>query len=395
MNSAPWKKWIPGALNDRQLTLLIKQGFIENAAGCGIDYSSFDLTLGKDFYEMIEGSVKPFGGRYEEFLKKQKKYSKMKHWEQNGEFVLMPGITYVFKLKERLSSELKGSPIHGQATAKSSIGRMDMLARLIVDGMHSYEGFDAEMWKHGNGTMFLEVTSMTFRVRVKPGISLSQLRLFYGKPEESEIKGEELYKAVMRRNDLKPVDEFLRVDVSNIAFKAKKAAAFKAKNQVKIPIKLWTKGAAGNKLKKAQPAAYWELENSVNKRFPVMANSFYILRSKEKIILPPGVCVYCRAIDETIGEMRIHYAGFVHPHFGYHIRGERHKRVVEIGTPLIFEVRGHDVHVVLNDDEPLARLQFYRMSRDCSETPNRKKLSAYHDQTLRLSQFFDQFPTLN
>jgi dCTP deaminase len=126
-----------------------------------------------------------------------------------------------------------------------------------------------------------------------------------------------------------------------------------------------------------------------------MANSFYILRSKEKIILPPGVCVYCRAIDETIGEMRIHYAGFVHPHFGYHIRGERHKRVVEIGTPLIFEVRGHDVHVVLNDDEPLARLQFYRMSRDCSETPNRKKLSAYHDQTLRLSQFFDQFPTLN
>lgn len=29
-----------------------------------------------------------------------------------------------------------------------------------------------------------------------------------------------------------------------------------------------------------------------------------------------GVAVYCRPSDETIGEMRIHYAGFVHPGFG-------------------------------------------------------------------------------
>lgn len=392
MNASPWKEWIPGALNDRQLKQLIDGGFIKNAVGCGIDYSSFDLRLDRDVYEMVEGSVKPHGGGYEQFLKTQKRYAKKVRWEQNGEIILKPAKTYVFKLKEQLSLELRGSPIHGQATAKSSVGRMDMLARLIVDGMHSYEGFDGKMLNRGNGSMFLEVTSMTFRVRLKLGISLSQLRLFYGKPEESEIKGEELYQAVMGRNDHKKVDEFLRVDVSNITFKAKKAAAFKAKNDTEIPVKLWAKGAGGKQLKKAQPAAYWDLENSVNNRFRIKANSFYILRSKEKIILRRGVCVYCRAIDETIGEMRIHYAGFVHPYFGYHITG---RKIVAKGTPLIFEVRGHDVNVVLNDDEPLARLQFYRMSEDCAEPPDPKKLSAYHDQILRLSQFFDEWPISN
>ncbi len=143
MNSSPWKEWIPGALNDRQLKQLIDGGFIKNAVGCGIDYSSFDLSLDRDVYEMVEGSVKPHGRGYEQFLKTQNRYAKKVPWEQNGEMVLKPRTTYVFKLKERLSTgKIKGLPIYGQATAKSSVGRVDVLARLIVDGMHSYEEFE-------------------------------------------------------------------------------------------------------------------------------------------------------------------------------------------------------------------------------------------------------------
>jgi hypothetical protein len=58
-------------------------------------------------------------------------------------------------------------------------------------------------------------------------------------------------------------------------------------------------------------------------------------------------------------------------------------------------VCGHDVDVVLNDNEPLARLQFYRMSQDCAFPPDPKKLSPYSGQTLKLSQFFDDFPIAN
>ncbi|MGB8367873.1 MAG: 2'-deoxycytidine 5'-triphosphate deaminase [Verrucomicrobiia bacterium] len=403
MNASPCKEWIPGALNDRQLKQLIDKEFIKNAGDSALDYSSFDLRLDHDVYEMVEGSVKPHGRGYERFLKTQKKYAKVTSWEPNEELVLKPKTTYVFKLKEQLATKLRGLPIHGQATAKSSVGRVDVLARLIVDGMHNYEEFDETMWEEdgagGDISMFLEVTPITFHVRVKKGKSLSQLRLFYGKPEESEIKGKELYQAVFLhdedfRDDKNIVDECLRVNVSNIPFKANNAAAFRAKSGKKEPVKLWVdKDSAGNSINLLDPSEYWDLVPSEDGRFPITKTNFFILRSKEKILLRRGVCVYCRAIDETIGEMRIHYAGFVHPYFGHHIKKDG--SVVAIGTPLIFEVRGHDVNVVLIDNEPLARLQFYRMSEDCEETPNKEKLSAYHDQILRLSQFFDQFPILN
>jgi dCTP deaminase len=105
------------------------------------------------------------------------------------------------------------------------------------------------------------------------------------------------------------------------------------------------------------------------------------------------VAAYCKAIDETIGEMRIHYAGFVHPFFGLdRTDGKR-------GTPLIFEVRGHDLDVNLIHRERLARLTFYRMSEDATksgeDSPQQKE---YNNQELKLSGYFGEWPeelTLN
>jgi len=390
MTATPWKEWIPGALNDNQLRQMISMGFIENATGCSIDYSSFDLTLTGEGYLMVKGSVKPQGGGYEHYLNTHPGFAEALKFEADGTIVLEPKKTYVFKLKERLSMGLRESTIHGQATAKSSVGRVDVLARLIVDGMFSYEGFDQSVWKRGNGSMFLEITPITFWVRVKVGKSLSQLRLFQGKPEHSEITGPELYDAVLLRDRTLPSDQCLRVDVSNLGTGERSAAAYRAKLENKTPVNLWVdKDKNGEPVNRPNPTDYWDFAPSEDGSFRVTQRNFYILRSKEKIVLRRGVCVYCRAIDETIGEMRIHYAGFVHPFFGFPTKPGQLP-----GTPLIFEVRGHDVDVVLIDNEPLARLQFYRMSEDCPENPDPKKLSPYNDQTLKLSQFFDEFPKL-
>ena len=51
--------------------------------------------------------------------------------------------------------------------------------------------------KIASGEMFLEITPLTFKIRVKVGIPLSQLRLFYGNPDDSLIKGKELYQTVL------------------------------------------------------------------------------------------------------------------------------------------------------------------------------------------------------
>jgi hypothetical protein len=73
----PWRDWIPGALSKNQLRGLCGDNYIENAERWDdddkgpIDYSALDLTLTSEGYRMIEGSVKPFGDRYESQIKSQ------------------------------------------------------------------------------------------------------------------------------------------------------------------------------------------------------------------------------------------------------------------------------------------------------------------------------------
>lgn len=398
------KDYIPGVLSDRQMRQLIVQRLIMNGfrdLDEQIDHSSLDLTLSDEAYEMVSGSVKPFGSRdegpYRVHILGDSQFAK-RIPSENRIYDLNPRTTYVFKLEQQLdASRLRKSRIFGQATAKSSIGRVDVLARLIVDGMNSYEQFNPEGLEHSNGDMFLEVTPMTFHVRVKVGTALNQLRLFYGEPSRAEITGEELYRNVLIRESER-VDESLSVDLEPTIVGTMNTSAFCAKQQLDeeaSPIDLWREHSA-------DPLGYWDIqlaeigEQSGVRTLKIEKNAFYILKSREKIRLPKNIAVYCRAIDETIGEMRIHYAGFVHPFFG------QGRRDGKLGTPLIFEVRGHDVNVALTHGERMARLTFYRMSEDCEQKrPSRKqreqkrpsvKKRKYNEQDLELSGVFKVWP---
>ncbi len=165
----------------------------------------------------------------------------------------------------------------------------------------------------------------------------------------------------------------------------RKGVAFRSKLNVTEAVPLWPVEDKPN------PSDYWDIESADEfKRLYIEPDIFYILRSKEKLTVPKGVAIYCRASDETIGEMRIHYAGFVHPYFGLY-RGDNSK-----GTPLIFEVRGHQIPVSLSDQEKMANLIFYRMSEDCPElTPEEEEeeRKGYGSQDLKLSKFFADWAT--
>jgi deoxycytidine triphosphate deaminase len=143
------------------------------------------------------------------------------------------------------------------------------------------------------------------------------------------------------------------------------------------------------------PCDYWKLLRwDDHERITIAQTHFYIIRSRERISLPGGVAVYCKASDEKIGEMRIHYAGFAHPFFG------TDREDATVGTPLIFEVRGHDVNVSLQHGEKMAQLVFYRMS-EIPEKINKpastekapcKQGKPYNEQTLQLSKLFAPWP---
>jgi dCTP deaminase len=377
-HATPWKneRWLPGVLNKRQLIELQKANILSdiNIESIGNDASALDLHLSSEAYVLMKGSIKPFIINYQTILK-DKYYAQKHHPLSDNGFLLEKGHCYVFKLKEKIHPYIQQTKFWGQSTAKSTVGRVDLIARLIVDGMSEYENFFPE--KVTSGDLFLEVTPITFNVKVREGDSLSQLRFFYGEIEESIIEHESFIKSILNV-DSGSNEGTLSVDLfnSNLENSMEIAAAFCAKEHITDPIELWSEY-------KYSPQQFWEnkvsTENNGVKSISIEENRFYILRSKERISLPADVCIYCRAMDESLGEMRIHYAGFVHPHFG-----ENRKDGKE-GAPLIFEVRGHNVKVLLTDEEILARLYIYRMSEKALELD---KPNPYSNQELTLSKTF-------
>jgi dCTP deaminase len=381
-STSPWKddKWVPGVLNKSQMIALIDAHLLlgigkeEAIKDIDEDASALDLRLDNEGYKMIKGSIKPFNKSYKDIIADKDYADKMKVGD-DGSFWLGKGECYIFRIKERLHPCIKTAPIYGQATAKSSVGRVDLIARLIVDGMKEYEKFTPE--EVDSGEMFVEITPITFNVKVKEGKSVSQLRFFYGKIEDSIISDRSFISSVLNLPNGEVNQGTLSVDISNVILKTKdEAAAFKAKDNFDEYFELWAGG-------KYDPTESWTIvkANDVGglKSVLIEKDKFYILRSKERISLPDNVCIYCRAMDETLGEMRIHYAGFVQPRFGLdRVDGKG-------GAPLIFEVRGHNVSVLLTHGEILARLFFYRMSKSVNEGP-----SSYSEQELKLSKIFKE-----
>lgn len=386
----PWDEWAPGVLNKNQMEKLLVGGYVtHNGPKPKLGHSSMDLSLGDDVFEMLGGSVKPSQSPYDWFITNNGLARKLDK-SKDGIYELTRQKTYVFKLQEKLEVDLRRAKvIYGQATAKSSVGRVDVLARLIVDGMKTYECFDPEGLENGSGGMFLEITPITFNVKVKVNTSLTQLRFFYGKPDDVIVRAKELFNTVFR--DASHQNESLTVNLSDAtigktAGTQSQGVAFRSKSsdQERASIPLWQQD------EKTDPSEYWDIQVADKLgRLNIEPDIFYILRSKEKLYVPKGIAIYCRASDETMGEMRIHYAGFVHPYFGLFREDGRQ------GTPLIFEVRGHQVPVSLADGEKMANLIFYRMSEDAPELNDeekKKEAKGYGSQDLKLSNFFADWP---
>ncbi len=374
------ERWIPGVLSKKQVEKLIAETCIGDVDDDpkSRDYSSIDLHIQDRGYKMLRGSLKPSKNHsYYKYLEDPNFAEPLE--ADSGYFYLEKNTCYVFVLKEKLLPKLGDKNIYGQATAKSSIGRLDIIARLIVDGMSSYEGFTPDNVKRESGNMFVEIIPISFSVKVKDGCSLNQLRFFYGNPNNCIIQNEDFIKSILLGSD--DGKGYLSVDVQNSLVGNIETSAFCATDKFKsedLYIDL-------SKKNKYEPWLYWKMVQSEDEHLVLNHNSFYLLKSKERINLPAGIAVYAKAMDETLGEMRIHYAGFVHPFFG------DRRDDGEFGTPLIFEVRAHSVNVTLAHGEKLARLIFYRMSEDAIF----KKQNTYNKQALQLSNHFQSWPEKN
>jgi len=385
----------PGVLATGQVTQLIKKGAItsQKSVPLEMDGSAFDLRLGTTGWQLAQGQ-RPATTELTE-LQAQRPQINLSVDSKGKYFLFEKGHIYLVRLAHDLNLPVN---INGRATGKSSIGRLDVITRLLTNNSREYDVVEAGY----SGPLFLLIQPQTFSIRVRPGQSLNQLRLFSGPPyecvinrasigdfgtpfwyltrkdrSEGYVPWDELVSEYGRARTADPGLFDLTVDLGDPGF----PHIYKANNRADLdPIDL-RKGK-----KSYDPTLCFErvpINSGGSSRSVILKRgSFYIMKSRERLHIPYDVAVEVVAISERIGDIRIHYAGFAHPRFG------RHKGKVKKGTPLIFEVRATDMNTKLFDGSLLARIQLFRMS-----TKTKVSSSEYDEQELKLSSYFREWPS--
>ncbi|MDQ1354173.1 MAG: dCTP deaminase [Acidobacteriota bacterium] len=375
-----WNDWRPGVLNKKQIRALVEGKKLKDFDENGLDHSAIDLHI-NDIGHKMKGSLKPLKDDIPSIIGAHEDRSDTAHtpFKKDGKFYLKKGQTYIFQLKEHLY--LEGTNISGQATGKSSFGRLDVLTRLLTNNSVSFDTVD----QNYKGALWVEVTPITFPIIIKPGVSLNQLRLIKGEPRHCRINEQDLHLwgDLISKQDLHNSNEInqnnLTLNLDEDPVLREDICAFEAKeigDEDESKYLDLTKNFDKEE-NKYDPHKYWDSVKNREDSLPIITEKFYILRSIERFNLPKSVAIYCQAVTENLGELRIHYAGFVHPLFG---QGRKDGK----GAPLIFEVRGHNIKTILRHGETLAKLDYFWMSEDAED----EKQSTYNDQELTLSKYF-------
>jgi len=333
-----------------------------------IQPASLDLRLGPMAWR-VRASFLP--GRHASVRDKLTRLS-MHEIDLSKGAVLERGCVYIAPLIEEFSLP---PLVSAAASPKSSTGRLDVFTRLIRDYGTEFDALP-EGFK---GRPYVEVAPRTFSILVREGDPLNQLRFRRGTPPPADAELVRLHSRdpLVYAADERPLDARIRkglwvsidlkgADAGPIGFRAKKHAAL-----VEIA-----------KVDHYEPAEFWEPLDAERDRTLVLdPDDFYILVSKERVSVPPDYAAEMVAYDTSLGEYRVHYAGFFDPGFGF---GEDAKS----GTPAVLEVRSHEVPFLLEDGQVAARLLYERLMAIPERLYGRDIGSAYQGQGLTLGKQF-------
>jgi dCTP deaminase len=163
-----------GVLNEKQLGELRTLGVIVSVNALAAEGSAMDLHVGTVGWKLT-GSIKQIVRTQAESVEDVcTTYGERFELMDEG-IELQRGGVVVFKLSE--SVDFSQHPwLYGEATGKSSIGRLDILTRLLANGTPEYERVPPKY----KGDLYVEVVPISFSVRLYPGTSLNQLRIHCG-----------------------------------------------------------------------------------------------------------------------------------------------------------------------------------------------------------------------
>jgi dCTP deaminase len=359
-------QWIRAALADGVI------GAVSPIAPAQIQPNSLDLRLDSVAYR-VQCSFLPG----EEGL--AHKLTRFKWYEfpipEEG-VVLERNQAYIFPLCESLNLP---DDIYARANPKSTTGRLDVFTRLVTEFATSFD----EVRAGCRGRLYLEVVPRSFAIRVRMGDSLAQIRFQVGDPnltpeETAGLLDSEHILLGPNLNTLRsqnvPISSGMTLSISlprrdaTVGYQARKNTP---------PIDLRAVGQASKRL-------YWDRIYGDSKPVILEPDEFYIFASRELVRLPPRYCAEMVPFDASSGELRTHYAGFFDSGFGY----APGRSADESAAAVVLEVRSRDVPFLIEDGQPLFRVNLLR----CTEEPDilygAGLGSNYQSQRLRLSKQF-------
>ena len=338
-----------GILPQQAISTLISRGAVTAARGIGgddghpaqIQPASLDLRLGHVAYR-LRASFLPGAGRR---VSDDFDAVVMHKVDLTDGAVLETGCVYLVPLQEALALP---ADLSAAANPKSSTGRLDVFTRVITDGGKAFDAVPAGY----SGPLYVEIAPRTFSILVRPGDRLVQLRF--------------------RRGPLKILKtQTVSIDLAGLN-DSSGIVGYRAKRHSGLVDVAHVGGHAARD--------FWEPIEGRGGSFILDPEEFYILASKESVIIPEDMAAEMAPIAPEIGEFRAHYAGFFDPGFGV-------ASVGGAGSRAVLEVRGRDVPFILRDGQPVAKLVFEAMS-DQPDALYGQNGSHYQAQGLRLSKHF-------
>jgi len=349
-----------GSLVYQDYINLIDKNFIiaENIMKNQIQPSSIDLSLSEECYE-IKHSFLSYNSKVRDKLKELA----IKKINLSKEVIFKKNKTYIVRVNESLNLQKN---VFGHCNPKSSTGRLDIFCRSLVDYAEEYE----KIPKNYKGEIFIEITSRSFDVVFKKNNSLNQLRLINKNhnylTDKQLINLNKIQKISNQTNKDIKIDNGLKLSVdlarSNII-------AYVAKKHTPV--------LNFSKIKSHKITDFWNTINRDNKKLLIEKNKFYILRSREKVIIPSSLAGEMIPYDTGIGDFRAHYAGFFDPGFG-----------LSNGSYAVLEVKTNEVPFLLEDGQTIARIKYEKLNKNSNIVYGKDIKSNYQNQGLKLSKHF-------
>lgn len=364
-----------GILPSQRIRELIAHGRVSTSLPVEDDQiqpSSLDLRLGPVGYRM-QASFLPGPKATVESRIKDLAMTKI---DLTRPTVFEKGCVYLVPLVEQLNLT---SELSAKANPKSTTGRLDIFTRLICDGGTEFERVP-EGYK---GTLYAEVVPRTFTIIVQAGVKLNQLRFVRGCPPPSDTTLQELDQQetlVYGAGDLPAeaqINRGLMVSLNLQGDPEHRLIGYRARQNTPA-IDLLQKDHY-------DPEDFWDpIYEARNRRIILNPDDFYILLSKEKVRIPPAYAAEMVAYDPSMGEFRIHYAGFFDPGFGYGASDVK-------GSHAVLEVRSHEVPFLIEDGQIVGRLIYERLLAHSDKIYGMGIGSSYQGQGLALSKQFKRF----